>query len=95
MKRELLNQKEIICNAAYKEQNTHTHTHTHTHTSYIEMKFRGTEDIMRKTHICLLGVSEGTEEIIEIIKERQHLKRLWEKYSMHSQIKNHNESQTG
>ena len=41
----------------------------------IEHRFRGTEDIMKKTNICLVGTSEGTEGIIEIIKERQHLER--------------------
>ena len=30
---------------------------------------------MKKTNICLVGISEGTEGIIEIIKERQHLER--------------------
>ena len=45
---------------------------------YLEIKFTFTEGMARKTNICLLGVPQGTEEIVGRIKERQHLKRLWE-----------------
>lgn len=48
---------------------------------------------MGKTNIDLLGVTEGTE-IIDRTKENQHLKRLWEEYSKHSQVKKYSESQT-